>query len=198
MGQDAGKAIESVCLNLGCGFVHKPGFINVDQFDNCKPDVRWDLNEFPYPWDDNSIDLIAMFHVLEHLDDWWGAFQECARILKVGAVLEIRVPDESSCSALTFRDHNHVFSRYSFHGISGHVGWGTNAWEVEEAGRVPLEMFDFKLTPHKKYYWMMRWCPRLLVFCADHLRNFIWEQRFYFRKVAKPEPVDPVIVRGPR
>lgn len=177
-----------VCLNLGCGFVHKPGFINVDKYDICQPDMCWDLNKFPYPWDDFSVDNIEMWHVLEHLDDWWGVFLECARILKLGGTLDIRVPDESSRSALTYRDHLHVFARESFHGIQGRMGWGANAWAYEEDSQVPLEMIDYKQVPHREYYWMLRWpCRRILRFCSDHLRNFVWEQRFLFRKVVKQE-----------
>ncbi len=93
MNDDVDKTVRRgpVCLNLGCGFVHKPGFINVDLFDCCRPDVRWDLNKFPYPWDDNSVDNIEMWHVLEHLEDWWTVFLECTRILKMGGTLDIRV-----------------------------------------------------------------------------------------------------------
>jgi SAM-dependent methyltransferase len=142
------------------------------------------LNVFPYPWGDDSVDGILMFHTLEHLDDWWGAFTECARILKVGAQLEIRVPDESSLTALTYRDHKHVFSNYSFHGIQDRRGFSTNAWAHLEDEIVPFEMVDYKRVPHNKYMWMTRWpFVYLLGFCADHLRNFIHEQRFLFTKV---------------
>jgi len=171
-------------LNLGCGFQKKIGFVNVDAFDICKPDVVHDLNSFPYPWDDNSIDGIEMFHALEHLDDWWGAFNECARILKPDCLLDIRVPDESSASALCYRDHNHVFNHQSFHGIQELHGWGANAWACLEDSKVPLVLIDYKQVPFKEYDWMLRWpFVKLLSFCARHLRNFIWEQQFTFRKV---------------
>ena len=171
-------------MNLGCGFKKKIGFINVDAFDICEPDVVHDLNVFPYPWEDNSIDHIEMFHTLEHLDDWWGSLGECARILKVGGRLDIRVPDESSSSAGTYRDHNHIFSRHSFHGMFERRGWAANAWAATEDETVPLAMVDYRQVPFKQYNWMtyfpFGW---LLVFCAKHLRNFIWEQHFYFKKV---------------
>ena len=176
MAQNAQK----VALNLGCGFQKLPGMVNVDAFENCEPDIKWDLNNFPYPWEDNSIHAIFAAHIFEHLDDWWGALKECARILVPGGTLEIRVPDESSTTAGTYRDHNHIFSGVSFHGVIG-ASHGTNAWAKTEQETVPLEMVSHHHVPFKKYNWM-RHVPGLLGFCANHMRNFIWEQRFIFIK----------------
>jgi ubiquinone/menaquinone biosynthesis C-methylase UbiE len=156
--------------------------INVDAFASCHPDVVHDLNVTPYPWADNSVDGIQMRHVLEHLPNWWEAFCECARILKPGGYLRIHVPDESSETALTYRDHVRVFSNASFHGIRGRPS-GTNAWATTVEGSIPLVQEFYAQVPYKQYEWMVRWCPWLLRFCANHLRNFIWEQQFVFRKV---------------
>jgi len=177
-------------LNLGCGFTKLDDYVNVDAFENCEPDVVHDLNQFPYPWKDESVDGILLSHTLEHLDDWWASFCECVRILKPGAEFVVRVPDESSSSALTYRDHNHVFSQYSFHGIHNRTGWGNNAWAELQNETVPLVLSQYNLVPFEQYYWMTHWPFRwLLIFCAKHLRNFIWEQRFAFLKVSKDHPV---------
>jgi SAM-dependent methyltransferase len=166
-------------LNLGCGFKRFEGFVNVDGFGN--PDVKWDLNKMPWPWSDNSVDEIAMHHVLEHLQDWWGALRECARILQPGGRLEIRVPDASSDTALCYRDHLHIFNRVSFHGtLDALQGRKVNAWFSEEP-EVPIAMIQYFQVPFREYNWMPRW---LLNFCSAHLRNFIWEQRFIFQKSA--------------
>lgn len=175
-----GKTATPVYLNLGCGLNRKKDWINVDAFGN--PDVLWDLDVTPYPWADNSVDGIEMFHVLEHLENWWEAFTECARILKPGGTLRIHVPDESSRTALTYRDHKTVFSQVSFHGIRGSRS-GTNSWAETVEASVPLVLERYYRCPYKEYEWMARWCPRVLRFCADHLRNFIHEQQFHFRKV---------------
>lgn len=175
------SATRPLLLNLGCGTLKWSTHCNVDAFGDV--DVLWDLNTFPYPWADNSVDGIDMYHVLEHIPDWWSAFKECARILKPGGYLEIHVPDESSATALTYRDHHHVFSQNSFWGIAGWQDAGTNNWAATERGSVPLKLMSFTQVPFRKYFWMARWCPWLLAFCAAHLRNFIHEQRFIFRKV---------------
>lgn len=183
MGRDRAEMatfIQPIILNLGCGNNKGIGRVNVDAYGD--PDVVWDLQEFPYPWDDNSVDGIEMYHVLEHLPDWWSAFKECARILKPGGYLDIHVPDESSPTALTYRDHCHVFSINSFHGIIDAQS-GTNAWAETEINSVPLKMINYYQVPFKKYEWMTKWCSWLLRFCANHLRGFIWEQQFYFIKL---------------
>lgn len=175
-----GATVKPLLLNLGAGFTRLAGHLSVDNWGD--PDVKHDLNVVPYPWADNSVDGIEMWHTLEHLPNWWEAFKECARILKPGGYLHIRVPDESSQTALTYRDHVAVFSQASFHGIVGRAH-GTNAWAVHETNTVPLVLENYWQVPFKQYEWMARWFPRTLRFCADHLRNFIHEQRFYFRKV---------------
>jgi len=168
-------------LNLGCGLNHKIGWVNVDNWG--EPDLQHDLNTTPFPWDNNSIDEIEMNHVLEHIPNWWDAFAECSRILKVGGTLQINVPDESSGTALTYRDHHHVFSLHSFHGTAKAAS-GTNLWAATEEYSVPLEMVLYARVPYKQYNWMTLWgWGWLLSFCAKHLRNFIHEQRFTFIKI---------------
>ena len=54
-------------LNLGCGYNKREGFVNVDSSPHCAPDLIHDLEEFPWPWADSSIDEILMVYVLEHL-----------------------------------------------------------------------------------------------------------------------------------
>ncbi len=177
-------------LNLGCGFTKflGPDWINTDKYDICNPDVVHDLEVKPYPWPNDTFDYIFANHVFEHIEDWWGAFLECSRILKVGGYLEIRVPDESSSSAMTYRDHRHIFHFLSFHGVGKRGSKtlyrsGTNAWAKTIEGTVPLEMKWYHKVPHKEYAWMSHWPFRyLLAFCAGHLRNFIWEQQFIFHK----------------
>lgn len=176
MGNDA----KPVLLNLGCGSRKIEGWINCDAFAECEPDRIVDLNK-PLPWPDNSVDQIIMLHVLEHVQEWWQCFTECARILKPGGMLQINVPDESSSTALTYRDHLHVFNRASFHGIKGRSS-GTNAWAKSQEGKVPLVLERYYQVPFREHEWLTRF-PRILKFCAEHLRNFIWEQQFHFRKV---------------
>lgn len=81
-------------LNLGCGSNKKAGFVNVDQFGD--PDLRHNLEEFPWPWEDNSVAEIWMIHVLEHLGQSTAVYlriiQELYRICAPGALIRIHVP----------------------------------------------------------------------------------------------------------
>ena len=191
-------------LNLGCGFKKFIGTnaVNVDFMANCVPDILWDLNVAPWPWAENeSFDLIRALHVFEHLTDWWPAFCECARVLKVGGLLEVRVPDESSATALTYRDHHSAFTINSFHGIMDNEKVphrsGTNAWALSLDGTVPFKIIFYAQVPFKRYDWMINWAPWLLKFCAAHLRNFIWEQVFVFKKIIPDATVSGVVGRLP-
>lgn len=176
---------DQVLLNLGCGSKKLHGYINVDNWG--EPDIRHDLNAFPYPWDDHSVDHIVMTHVLEHIPNWWEAFSECSRILKVGGTVRIHVPDESSSTAGTYRDHHHIFHLCSFDATVNKIGERstTNAWYLEQ-GKLPLKMIEYQVVPFSKFNWMFQW-PFLWLgkFCAEHMRNFIWEQRFVFLKIGQ-------------
>lgn len=181
-----------VVINLGCGFRRFEGGINVDGFSACEPDVLWDLNKTPYPWADNSVDAIYAYHIMEHLDNWWDAFSECARILKDRGQLEIRVPDPSSDSAMVYRDHVQVISLFSFDGILNRLGGRKfNSWAASQQ-IVPLVLVKYARVPFQEYNWMPIW---LLKFCAKHLRNYIWEQRLLFVKV-KTDDLSKVKVTG--
>ena len=49
-------------LNLGCGAKRLDSYVNVDKFG--EPDLRFDLETFPYPWNNDSVAEIEMRHVL--------------------------------------------------------------------------------------------------------------------------------------
>jgi SAM-dependent methyltransferase len=196
MGRDRGPVAEDVeknpltgkkVLNLGCGHKKFIGGVNVDKEPSCNPDVLLDMNERNWPLNDESFDIIYAFHIFEHLIDWWPAFMECARILKVGGQLQIRTPDSSSDSALSYRDHHHVFDYRSFHGVQTQTGIpfrsGTNAWAHQIEGTIPLKMVSCVAIPFRRYAWMTKWCPWLIQFMGNHMRNFIWEQVFVFEKI---------------
>ena len=194
MGQDDQEA--PVILNIGCGFAKMvPPAINVDAFEICKPDILWDLNKLPYPWHTESVDQVYAFHILEHLDDWWASFLEITRILKVGGWLEMRVPDESSTSAGTYRDHKHIISACSFCGLQGSLiqRHNTNAWAASVDDSVPMKIEHYWKVPFPEFNWIQRWFPWLFRLLASHSRNWVWEQRFVFRKCHPVHPVEPRI-----
>lgn len=81
-------------LNLGCGNNYLDGFINIDLTSKC--DLKLDLNIYPYPFEEGSIDYILAEHILEHMDSPINFIKEMHRLLKVGGVLKIKVPHVSA------------------------------------------------------------------------------------------------------
>lgn len=83
-------------LNLGCGFKRMPGYLNVDSVPDCNPDQVVDLEQFPWPWADDSVDDIQLIHVLEHLGRepqvFLGIMQELYRVCAADAQIHIIVP----------------------------------------------------------------------------------------------------------
>lgn len=81
-------------LNLGCGENHMPGYVNVDKYG--KPDLLHDLEIFPWPWEDNTVQEVRLNHVLEHLGEtvagYFRIIKELYRISVANAELYINVP----------------------------------------------------------------------------------------------------------
>jgi hypothetical protein len=97
-------------LNLGCGFVHLPGAVNVDKQAGCNPDRVVDLEQTPWPFDDECADEVVLRHVLEHLgattEIFLAIMKELYRVMKSGAVVKIAVPHPRSDAFLN--DPTHV------------------------------------------------------------------------------------------
>lgn len=107
-------------INLGSGPKAIAGWVNLDgalgarlhKFGVFKwlnrmfrfTDATWDrdiriLNfRKPMPWADGAVDVIYTSHTLEHLsrDEGLQILRECFRVLKVGGILRILVPDLAS------------------------------------------------------------------------------------------------------
>lgn len=79
-------------LNIGCGRVKLPDFINIDR--EAGGDLRHDITR-GLPYDDASIDGIYSEHFIEHLSqkDIINFLRECRRVLKPGGRVRIATPD---------------------------------------------------------------------------------------------------------
>ncbi len=87
-------------VNLGCGQNKMPGYVNVDKYPSFSPEVVWDLETFPWPFDDSSIGEMVLNHVLEHLgervDTFLAIMKELYRVAAPGAEITINVPHPRS------------------------------------------------------------------------------------------------------
>lgn len=101
-------------LNLGCRNDKKKGWINIDSDKTCNPDLILDLNKFPYPFKDDSIDEIFASNILEHLKDTKKVLKEWERICKNNAKIMIRVPHYLNPQATADITHVAFFNGQTF------------------------------------------------------------------------------------
>ena len=116
-------------LDLGCGKNKVNGSIGMDIASLNGVDIVHDLLSIPYPFKDQSFDIIYLRHVLEHfkIEDIKLILDECSRVLDFNGRLIITVPHVFSIAAYTdvthktfftfnsgkFFDYNHTMSYYN-------------------------------------------------------------------------------------
>lgn len=115
-------------LLIGCGSsrekrLYIPGnqdwesLITLDINADHKPDVAWDLNNIPLPFDDNFFNEIHAYEVLEHVGAqgdykfFFNQFNEFHRILKPKGKLIASVPLPTSPWALGDPSHTRIFPK---------------------------------------------------------------------------------------
>lgn len=103
-------------LNLGAGNHLAKGAVNHD-LTRHRPeiDVVHDLNLVPWPWPDNSFDLVMASSVFEHLEiDLVRSLDECWRILRPSGKLRVKVPHWQHDNGYADPTHRWRFSPRSF------------------------------------------------------------------------------------
>lgn len=97
-----------------------PTITTLDIESRHKPDVVWDLNTFPWPFEDNSFDEIHAYEILEHLGQqgdvksFFAHFGEIYRILKPLGNLAGSCPQADSRWAWGDPSHRRVITEDSF------------------------------------------------------------------------------------
>lgn len=100
-------------LHIGSGSNKLPGAETVDVLDLPNVDRVHDLDQFPWPYEDNSFDLVFGHNVFEHLEDQVATMEELWRILKPGGRLVLTVPYFRSIDAFNDPTHEHFFTSSS-------------------------------------------------------------------------------------
>ena len=121
-------------LDLGCGENKVPNSIGLDNVQLPGVDVEHDLLDFPYPFDNESIDKIYLRHVIEHfaIENINFIMNECNRILKNDGLLVITVPHVFSISAFTDPTHISFFT------------FGSGKFWDENSSKAYYKEFQFK------------------------------------------------------
>ena len=85
-------------LVLGCGLKRYPHAIHVDINPEVNPNIVWDLNKYPWPFEDNRFKNIIAEHILEHIwvqgdvEGFFKLWKEIWRICKNDAEINVEVP----------------------------------------------------------------------------------------------------------
>lgn len=104
---------DKVKLHLACGEEYLDGWINVDLYADAKVDARFDVSALPY--EDNSVDEIRAFHIIEHFDWKKGndVLKEWFRVLKPGGRLHVETPDfMASCKEFVSAEPDYQLHLY--------------------------------------------------------------------------------------
>lgn len=101
-------------LNLGCGALIVPEFVNVDQYEGPGIDVVMDLDTFPWPWEDESVDEVLALDVYEHVDDPVGFVNEMWRVCRPGAKIRLRTTKWDTRQSFTDPTHKRWLTEESF------------------------------------------------------------------------------------
>jgi ubiquinone/menaquinone biosynthesis C-methylase UbiE len=128
-------------INLGGENSEVNGYKNLDLFPGENVSFVHDLNKFPYPFKDNSIEEIKAEDVLEHLDSIPKPLQEFHRICKNKAKIKIKVPIYPSELMFENPTHKLVFTRNTF-------TWFTKEKNLYYAGKA-----QFKIKSRKIYFY---------------------------------------------
>lgn len=100
-------------LNLGCGRNILDGYVNLDIVDYGGNTI-YDLNSFPYPFEENTFDEILASHVLEHLNNFHDAVTELYRVSKPNAIIKVYAPFFLNTKYFGDPDHKIPFSIRTF------------------------------------------------------------------------------------
>ena len=96
-------------INLGSGFTRIDGFINIDEDPRVYPDyvIQLDDPNIRLPFDENSVEEIHCFHLLEHIGQGFiPLIKELYRVCQHGSIFDIEVPNETH--SMFYGDPTHV------------------------------------------------------------------------------------------
>lgn len=101
-------------LDIACGQNKQQGFIGVDIAPCVGVDIVHDLNVYPWPFADDSVEEAFSSHFVEHVGCLMKFMNECQRIMKQGAKLTILAPYYSSMRCWQDPTHVRAISEASF------------------------------------------------------------------------------------
>ncbi len=181
-------------LDIGCGTNKLEGAIGLDRNPLTGADVIHDLNEFPYPFEDDQFDGVYASHLVEHVPEVIPFMEEVFRITKDGGTVKFITPHYTNPDWNCDPTHLNHFSSFSF--------------QTFDADRRHYAFYtDINLRPVKRYVTLLRlWKMLGIEFLVniDHkfpgLRFFrrFWEQYLCYMLRGKDIYFEFEVVKGDR
>ena len=155
-------------LNLGCGNNKIDGYTNVDAFPHCQPDLVFNVETFPWPWEDDSIDGVLFHQSLEHMGETTEVFlkiiTELYRVCKNGAEIEIHVPHPRSDNFINDPTHVRIITPQLLQLFDKNLN---DKWKLNGSSATPLAHYlgvDFRIKaynltleePYKTQYYTQK------------------------------------------
>ena len=106
-------------LNIGSGYNKIEGYLSVDIDANCNPDFLFDIENHIWPFEDNSVDEVVLYHILEHIGDGYSkVIKELYRVCQNDAIVHIKVPHHRHDSFFYDPTHKRPIVGESFYLLS--------------------------------------------------------------------------------
>lgn len=185
-------------LNLGCGHNKISGWVNVDHSPVCEPDQVVELESFPWPWPDSSVDEVLFNHSLEHMGAttaaYIGLIKELWRVCHGGASITIVVPHPRHDDFIGDPTHVRVITVNGLQLFSRRMN---EQWIRERAANTPLALqhgVDFEVANVETKLeepWLSRlengrMTEKEIIQDARRFNNVVKEQKIVLRVVKTP------------
>ncbi len=146
-----------VIVDLGCGSRKLPGAFGLDRRRMPGVDLVCELEQ-ELPLKTNSVDVMHLSHIVEHIRDLIGFMEEVYRVCRPGAEIRVVVPYYTSRGA--FRDPTHVrfITEDTFQYFEPPTDYGTKTnfriEKIEYEVRKPFRFFPKYLQKRfRRYLW---------------------------------------------
>ena len=168
VGNKKSELLHPFRLDVACGSNKTPGFFGVDIAGN-DVDVIWDLEKFPWPFPDNSVDEIVCNHYIEHTKDLIAFMNELYRIMVPGGTAIIRAPYYNSMRAWQDPTHVRAISEATF------LYYNQDWLKANKLDHYPIKCnFDFSYGYDFAPDWAMR-SEESKAFAVRHYTNVVMD-----------------------
>ncbi len=132
------KEKTGILLDIGAGESERSGFVRMDKRNLPGMDIVHDLEEFPYPLNNESCLTIVGSHIVEHIKPWLMLefMNELWRILKIGGQLALSHPyaysegfvqDPTHCNPCNEATWQYFDPKYPLYNV-----YKINPWQIED------------------------------------------------------------------